>query len=55
MIVPNAGEDGLIGFYTFDDGLGFDSSGHGYHSSVVPRAGPGHGPNGNRCVPNART
>lgn len=47
MIVPNAGEDGLIGFYTFDDGLGFDSSGHGYHSSVVPRAGPGHGPNGN--------
>lgn len=50
MFVPDATEDGLIAFYTFDDAMGLDSSGQGHHASVVPQAGPGHGPTGNGCA-----
>lgn len=45
-LVADAAADGLIAYYTFDDELALDSSGHGHHARVVPPAGPGRGPLG---------
>ena len=46
VMVRDAAADKLVARYTFDDGRGLDSSGHGLHARVAPLAGPGQDPGG---------
>lgn len=46
VMVRDAATDKLVARYTFDDGRGLDSSGHGLHARVAPLAGPGQDPGG---------
>ena len=46
VMVRDAAADKLVARYTFDDGRGLDSAGHGLHARVAPLAGPGQDPGG---------
>ncbi|KAL1495937.1 hypothetical protein AB1Y20_014579 [Prymnesium parvum] len=47
VVSLSAAAPSLIAYFTFDDRLALDHSGHAQHARSAPNAGPGHGPHGN--------
>lgn len=46
VLSPDARQKDLVGWWKFDDGFGYDSSGNGAHAAPVPQPGPPHGMTG---------